>query len=109
MKLTKEECMKALRYLGDYNGEEYNCHKFANAMEDLHHLIEEHFDNLPLKFEELKEGMWVWDNRYKDYVKLKRHDIENFGKLIIFSKGFDEEYLRSFEENRFYRKEVEQC
>ena len=65
------------------------------------------FSNPPLKFEELKENMWVWDNLYKDYVKLKRHDIENFGKLIIFSKGFDEEHLRKFEENRFYRREVE--
>ena len=64
------------------------------------------FNNPPLKFEELKENMWVWDNLYKDYVKLKRHDIENFGKLIIFSKGFDEEHLRKFEENRFYRREV---
>ena len=63
-------------------------------------------ENPPLKFEDLKENMWIWDNKYKDYVRLKLHDIENYGKLIIFSKGYGEEYLRKFEENRFYRYEV---
>ena len=124
MKLTKEECRFALNDLyGRWLNQDNNAMAIEEDMVTLEQLIEEHFDNAvyiekgkmfklfkhkPLKFEELKEGMWVWDNKYKDYVKFKRHDIENFGKLIIFSKGFDEEYLRKFEENSFYRREVEQ-
>lgn len=108
MKLTKEECRFALNDLyGRWLNQDDNAMAIEEDMVTLEQLIEEHFDNQPLKFEELKEGMWVWDNKYKDYVKFKRHDIENFGKLIIFSKGFDEEYLRKFEENSFYRREVE--
>lgn len=65
-------------------------------------------NNPPLKFEELKEDMWIWDNKYKDYVIFKRNDNENVEKIIIFSKGGDEEYLRMFKENRFYRREVKE-
>ena len=59
--------------------------------------------NPPLKFEELKPNMWVWDNKYKEYIKLSI--INN-----ILYYGNDEEYrfcdYIEFEENRFYLKEV---
>ena len=118
MKLTKEGCINALRYLGDYNGEEYNCHKFANAMEDLYQLIEEHFassetrvetrENQPLKFEELKPDMWVWDNVPKIYMKI--YDI-SYSERCFNVNGewyLNDLYLEEFdfEENRFYRREV---
>lgn len=41
---AKEEYEKALRYLSDYNGEEFNGEKFANAIEDLDELINEYFE-----------------------------------------------------------------
>lgn len=59
-------------------------------------------DNPPLKLEELKEETWVWDSEYNEWC------------YIVFIYG---EYIRrkyiddcisdgEFEENRFYRKEV---
>lgn len=55
-------------------------------------LIKEHFDNPPLKLEELKEGMWVWDNVEKEFIKVK----------------FTEAVCIEFDPNRFYRKQVEE-
>ena len=111
--LTKKKCKEALEQL-DLNcwGCEYACDmsddKPCVLKEIIGKLIDEHFDNPPLKFEELKEGMWVWDNKYKDYVKFKRYDIDDVvGKLLILSKGYDDEFLRIFRENRYFRKQVE--
>lgn len=72
-------------------------------------------DNPPLKFEELKENMWVWDNKYKTY-----YFIEKIGKgksifaryirFVIneFTDELEEDcgWMGSFEDNCFYRKEV---
>ena len=80
--------------------------KIVNNIEDMNYKL--WLENPPLKFEELKEGMWVWDNKYKDYVKFERHDIDDgVGKVLILSKGFDDECVSIFRENRFYRKQVE--
>ena len=120
--LTKEELEQALLNLhcyAIYDAYEHEQKELDADMCKLKQLINEHFDssetrvetrdNPPLKFEELKEGMWVWDNKYKDYVKFKRYDIDDVvGKLLILSKGFDDEFLRIFRENRFYRKQVEE-
>lgn len=118
MSLTKEECEKALfiiNVLGKYEDgspalleieqpEEY---------EIIKQLIEEHFDNPHLKFEELCEGMWVWDNRTKGFVKIRSTFIKN----VVNSKTKEErkEHRIKFkwgesvyEENRFYRKQVEE-
>lgn len=64
MELTKVECEKVLEELI------LNC-GYLGIEEDLlpiKQLIKEHFDNKPLKFEELKEGMWVWDKKTKSYI-----------------------------------------
>lgn len=69
---------------------------------NLKKLIEVHFDNPPLKFEELKEKMWIWDNKHKEYGYI----------YIITNKRINIKYIdcyRShgeFEENRFFRYEV---
>lgn len=65
--------------------------------------INEHFDNPPLKFEELKDLMVVWDNKQKEYIQcLEFHNDQwryyRFGDEIL--------YIFQFEENRFYRYEV---
>lgn len=52
MSLTKEECENALMNLCSSNAKVKDRHIFKD-------LINEHFDNPPLKFEELHEGMWV--------------------------------------------------
>lgn len=107
--LTKEECINALENIifnvgvarSDYR-------KSGKAREDyytLNSLIEEHFSNPPLKFEELKEGMWVWDNKMVLYIRIAKI----IGKTIYaedFLYGFD--CYGRYEKNRFYRKQVKE-
>lgn len=75
------------------------------------------FSNPPLKFEELKEGMWVWDNKYEIYIKIRI--VTNKNSFIGYYPNFecnpetDEPYenlqgIFFFEEKRFYRFEVKQ-
>lgn len=100
-KLNKEECIKRL------DEARYRIQPYRYVNEALEFAIKE-LRNPPLKWEELKEGMWVWDNQYKDYVKFERHDIDDgVGKVLILSKGFDDECVSIFRENRYFRKQVE--
>lgn len=52
--------------------------------------------------------MWVWDNKEKKYIKsCNNFDTEEYGKGIRVQIGFD--LVRyPYEENRFYRKQVEE-
>lgn len=50
----------------------------------LQELIDMH--NKPLKFEEIKEGMWLWDSMCEEYIQV-----------------IDDEWHEYYEENRFYR------
>lgn len=86
--------------------------QIENAIEMLGELLE----NKPLEFEELKEGMWVWDNVGKEFLKVKCVCVADEGyyifkegtKIIEFvlcgisSRTVDVE----FEPNRFYIKQV---
>lgn len=98
MKLNKEECLKALETIY-YPSDERNIFE---------QLIKEHFDNPPLKFEELEEGMWFWDNQQKEYFKINRL------KIVVSSMNNYKYYIYptywsipiEFEENRFYRNQV---
>lgn len=73
-------------------------------------------DNPPLKFEELKEDMWIWDNKYKTYYVIKKIGkgksiFARYNRFVIneFTDELEEAdcgLMSSFEENRFYRKEV---
>lgn len=74
-------------------------------------LIKEHFDPQPYKFEELHEGMWVWDD-----VEKKCNKIININtvKLLLPTSNSDKKigfyyitenplrYIVEFEENRFF-------
>ena len=61
-------------------------------------------DNPPLKFEELHDKMWVWDNKYKEYCFI----------YFIAGKYPHRKYIDNcesdgaFEENRFYLREVKE-
>ena len=133
MKLTKEECEKALEWfkLKQCKGclSQYpNCWSKCIDMPytTLKQLINDHFkleemylklvkmwgmdSNPPLKFEELKEGMWVWDNKTKKYKQVS--DIPNITNKtghnvdFVYFRGHKEVML--FDENRFYRREVKE-
>lgn len=61
-------------------------------------------DNKPLKFEDMKEGMWVWDNIVKEYFEIFKLDESESGKtLYVFSHPV---IFKKFKENRFYKHEV---
>lgn len=111
MMLTKEECDKALDRVARFCSwfSPYKCPesiKFKNELDILDKLIEEHFDNPPLKWEELKEGMFVWDNKHHTYIKIDRI-WESYNKAIYFyAIGWECCENTEYEPNRFYRKEV---
>lgn len=87
------------------NDDEYT----INAYKEIQKCVVDYVNSLqPLKFEELKDEMWVWDNKEKKYIKsCNNFDTEEYGKGIRVQIGFD--LVRyPYEENRFYRKQVEE-
>nr|DAG84201.1 MAG TPA: hypothetical protein [Caudoviricetes sp.] len=115
--MNKEECLEALNNLSRYANIGRAKHGAGGCVVDnfvsnnesvIYNLICDHFDNPPLKFDELEEEMWVWDNKEKMYIKsCNNFDTEENGKGIRVQMGFDLVRIK-FEENRFYRKQVEE-
>ena len=112
--LTKEECLEALdilkeeqKYLStnfNYNYP-YSISMIKEVQSCFEQLINKHFDNPPLKFDELEEGgMWVWDTKWKEYRQIRHFVVDkewiSFG---IYPVGWV-----AFEENRFYRYQVKE-
>ena len=104
--LTKEECEKALDSLYKVADKLVLDHNiFIGSYDILNKLIHEHFSNPPLKFKELKEGMWIWDNKDKAYMKIESVSDKDWVWLYIDSS--EREHIDElYEPNRFYRKEV---
>lgn len=50
----------------------------------------------PYKFEDLKEGMWVYDNIYKSVFQIQ--EISKNKKVKVYNYG----WIGAFEENRFF-------
>ena len=71
-------------------------------------------NNQPLKFEDLEEGMWVWDDKNKIYNLIYEKRINCAKeKEIEFQWEMPDRECQNFmtdvyEENRFYRREVQQ-
>lgn len=67
------------------------------------HIVDYINSSQPYKFEDLKEGMWVWDNKDKKCLKIisiiDDGEYLNQSTLLIVSESG--EYY-SWEENRFY-------
>lgn len=76
--------------------------KLEKAQDTIMQLIENHFDNPPLKFEELEVGKVYWDKKYNQWCLMimvcKYPHTKYFDGTISDAK---------FEEDRFYRKQVE--
>lgn len=79
--------------------------------EEMIRKINEHFDNPPLSFDDLREGMWVWDDEEKWY----RNIVFLFAPCKQYPKGSFKAWRDSgetgldfvvFKENYFYRREV---
>ena len=111
--LTKEKCEEALGKIQgqcDYLWEtfyKYTALEIFESCRVFEKLIYEHFSNPPLEFEEINEGMFVWDNKHHTYIKIDRI-WESYNKTIYFyAIGWECCENTEFEPNRFYRKEVQ--
>lgn len=121
--MTEQEYLKALDCLYDDDvferevwgfvpdGDNLSCADVENAKkyykDMIENLIKERFDPKPYKFEDLKEGMWVWDDEEREcrkiletyvtgedndvYVKgvrIVRHGLHEFSwKYSVFKEG----------------------
>ena len=71
-------------------------------------------NNPPLKFDEIKDGDWVWNNAYKEYAKVWRKYIATCHngsyvegtKVIQFIYQDDFVFSQEYKENEIYRKMV---
>ena len=113
--LTKEQCNEALEHIktlrgsnygGYYSGFNNSALPFDEDINVMKELMHEYFDNPPLKFEELKEGMLVYDKNIKSWIEIDKtfEDIEKY--VSCWSIGWPYEKRFPYEPNRFYRKEV---
>lgn len=76
------------------------------AVDLLEEFIQDVFNPQPYKFEDLKEGMWVWDNQLKwcFEIAICIVEIKGYENLKMFKvKNYDDSLtLMIFEKNRFY-------
>ena len=130
MTVTKEECLEALKWfrlkqcsgcLNKYPDCWSKCIDISYTT--LKQLIHEHFkleekylkllkmwgmdSNPPLKFEELKDDMWVWDNLNKEFIQIEWLDGTAEYKYLMAHTVPSNEYQRLYSNNRFYRREVQ--
>jgi hypothetical protein len=67
--------------------------------------------NPPLKFEELKTDMWVWDNCWCEWFEISEvyQETKEFD-ILIHQNAINKKRYETikFEENRFFRKQVEE-
>lgn len=99
--LTKDECGLCLDEF-DFRSERPLPYEYGV----LKRLIDEHFNNPALKFEELIEmkGKAAWDNYLDEWnIVLGRHPKAEEIKIYSASNG---EYYKNYKSDRFYLKEV---
>ena len=107
--MNRKECEKACLYLLNHCYEEHlindGTYRFTPSgfkqSEIFKKLIEERFDPKPYKFEDLKVGMWVWDNVEKKCNKIIEI-LENEEISFYYITDNVSRYIVKFEENRFF-------
>ena len=121
MMLTKEGCERALTEIEDSlceleetkTGVVVYC-LFDENLEIVKQLIEEHFSNPPLKWEEIKEGDFVFDKDFNglggEWLKIYVKFINGFGEKVLEcgACGSGDVQTRTYKDDRFYRKKVEE-
>lgn len=98
-RLTKDELISYIHMLHHNWGA---CDwSYYNVMIQVKKLQKE-LDNPPLKLDELRDCMWVWDDKHKEYayICLVCGDYPH----LEYIKGWISD--GKFEDNRFYRREV---
>lgn len=103
--LTKDECEKALDSLYKVADKLVLNHDiFIGSYNALKNLIQEHFSNPPLSYEEIEESHWYWHNKLKCWMKILNKDVCTAPVQVMENENG---YIY-FEENTFYRKEVQE-
>lgn len=113
MMLTEKECKEALSEIEDSlceleetkTGVVVTC-LFDENLETIKQLIDEHFDNPPLKIEEIKKYEPVFDNENLGWILVS--NINKVAKYILCLDVDGNRHVINFKENRFYRKEVQE-
>lgn len=117
MSLTKQECEKALNSLYKVADKLVLNHNiFIGSYDILKKLIQAHFSNPPLKFEELEVGKPYWDNLKECWFIVTEYDPTSYYKYKEINWYLDKNdacyleniYENEFDENRYYRKQVEE-
>lgn len=95
----------ALNYDAEYVNECHDdfCISMRNNIKQIENLIKEHFDPEPYKFEDLKEGMWVWDDKDKKCKEIcEVFKWKGYEEWVSFETNSDCDDITLFEEHRFY-------
>ena len=104
---TEKECKIALEILKARVNYEN-----VDAIICFKELIDEHFDNPPLEWEEIKPKMWVWSKSMKSWIYIfKPHDWKpikgiRYSHRLIYHSA--DGYYMDYKRNEFYRKEVQE-
>lgn len=109
--MNREECLSAIRSIEQKTMETEDYESIPQVtfccvdseLKILEQLINEHFNNTPLKFEDLEPNMWIWDNEDKMYLQI----VRPLSYQQIFVNYYYEDYL-SFEDGRYYAREVKE-
>lgn len=118
--LTKEECKEAVSILKDQHeylsfnlraNYPFSVEMIRKVQDCFEQLIKEHFNPQPYKFEELKKGMWVWDDKGLYCFECNPAISKNGTRCVTYNAfwyncGEDEdeffEEYDEFEEGRFF-------
>ncbi len=111
--VSKKECLEALSDIENdlceleehRKGVAVSC-LYNESLDKLNQLINEHFDNQPLKFEQINTGKPVFDNEDHGWIVVAYIDMLRKRIRYIDVDGLCG--WIEFEENRFYRKQVEE-
>lgn len=102
--LTKERCLSLLDDIAGYahraNIGPNGINEINEDQNELKKLIEEHFTPQPLKFEDLKEDMFVIDVASRTIIQIKGTDKST--TRIDFIDHDTEEAITYFQNGRFY-------
>lgn len=97
--MDKKEYKKAVKILEEEPTSFADIFNKIGALAVIDNLIEEHFDPKPYKFEELKVGMLVWDDKNEDCRQIA--SINEYGGIYWYG-ALSEYEADKFEENRFF-------
>lgn len=112
MKLTKEECLEAYEFLDLLEMNEFpfksDEHRKSSIFKKM---INEYFNLKPYELKDLKPGMWVWDNKAKEYFKIVGTHEDGTISVIVHDRDIPYQkvaMLGYYEPNRFFARKIKE-